>query len=270
MYKIRASALPSHADCPRRSIAKLFPEVVEGAGFKLNRTLPSVAASVGTAVHVAIAHLLRQKLAGQTYTPKDAVDAGIEGFVKETADGATWDATTQSLGVAALQISKCTAVFTEQILPAIKPKAIEQEYQAAINDDCTLSGHIDCVTEEGTVIDWKTGARPRPYTAQLGGYSLLGKSNGINVSGGEVVFIKRAAKSKPQPDPIRQVYDLVEAERAAYSVIQQMQRELKEFQETGNAWVIPANNMSMLCSAKYCPANGAGGYCTIGNKNDDD
>jgi hypothetical protein len=154
-----------------------------------------------------------------------------------------------------MQILRITQAYMP-VAQAIDAKAVELELAATIAPGWKLTGHIDLYTHAQEVDDLKTGAVRRPYQAQLGGYSLLAKSNGMPVKGVGITFVPRGKKTKPQPPAERQPYNIAVAEKAAYATINQIRADVEKFQQTGDPYSFPANPMSLMCSAKYCPAHG--------------
>jgi hypothetical protein len=58
---------------------------------------------------------------------------------------------------------------------------------------------------------------------------------------------------------------VAQCENVAMSLIRKLERDYKEFLETGDPNTFLANPASMLCSEKYCPAWGTG-FCQFGRK----
>ena len=78
---IRPSSLPGWADCARREAARLFPEMIEAAGFSLRNIASGAGAAVGTAVHTAAHYTLEQKLeTGELGNASEAEDRAITSF----------------------------------------------------------------------------------------------------------------------------------------------------------------------------------------------
>ena len=254
--------LPGYADCARRAAAKQYRRLIEAAGFELRQLLPSVGAAVGTAVHAALEHALRAKMErGAPATPEEGVAAALGAFREEIGPGAEWDDTTPNLQAAEYQIHRMTAACAS-LLTELKPAAVELELRAQIDDGWELTGRLDLLEEDGHLDDFKTGALPRPYQAQLGAYSLLARSNGYAVRSAGTTFILREKKTKPQPPPRRQQYDLATAERAAYATIKAVQRDVERFRQSGDPFEFAANPMSLMCSRRYCPAWGTN-FCRM-------
>lgn len=255
--------LPAYFDCARRAAAKQFRKEIEAAGFDLRQTAPSVGAALGTSVHAAGEYLLREKM--QNYTLGDvsrAVEIAVERFREETEPGAEWDDTTPNPNVAHFQMRRLVQALAERA-ERIMPKAVELELRADAGDGFELTGHVDVLTADDHLRDWKTGKLHRPYQSQLGAYSLLAKSNGHAVSAASIDWIERAPKTKPQPPCQSESYPLDTCERAAFATIQRIKRDVVAFRSSGDPWSFPANPMTMLCEARFCPAHGTR-FCDMG------
>ena len=266
--KIRASALPSWGDCARRTAAKSFPREIEARGFALRRTSPTVGAAAGTATHHALAAALRAKLANPSISPddlrglvvplsRDAVDV----FLLEIGAGVTWDDVTPNSLAAQQQIVRMTRAGLS-LVDDLEPRLVEAPLEASIGDGWDLTGSLDLLTADGRLEDFKTGALVRPYQAQLGAYSLLAKAAGYEVRSTAIAFIPRSPVSKPQKPPRRTEYDVDVAERHAWATAQRAKREMTAFLESGDPEALPANPMTMMCGARFCPAHGTS-FCRL-------
>ena len=264
---IRASMLPSYPDCPRRAVAKQYRFKFEKLGYKFRELAQSVGAAAGTAVHTGAEQLLRALHAGKDITVDQALEPAIHGFQEETGKGAIWDDTTPNANTAHEQIRRMVTAYSKQlVMPATVngEPAVELELEADAGGGWKLTGHIDLVTADGWVRDTKTGALIRPYHAQLGAYSLLVRSNQIipAVKGAAIDFIQRVGKTKPQPPCVEQSYPVPACERNALAIIERVQSDMKAFDAGAGINVFMANNMSMMCSNKYCPAFGTD-FCEL-------
>lgn len=253
--RIRCSMLPGYTDCARRSFAKQFRQLVTAAGFELRELSPSIGAAVGTAVHKAAEIMLLAIRDGRTPSVTEGVEAAMQAFRDETQNGAEYDDTTPNRRAAEAQILSLARAYVP-MLSNSRPAAVEMSLRASLGGGWELTGHIDLYTEDGIVDDLKTGALPRPYQAQLGGYSLLMRSSGYAVSALSTTWIPRVSTRKPQPPATRTEFPIGVCERTAYATINAIRRDAEAFEETGDPYVIPANPMSLMCSPKYCPAHG--------------
>lgn len=247
--------LPGYADCARRAVAKQYPTIVRAAGFELRELAPSIGAAVGTAVHKAVEMMLLAVRSSETPSVSDAVEAAMQAFRDEVKDGAEYDETTPNRRAAEQQIISLARAYVP-MLSGVRVAAVELDLRASLGGGWEITGHVDLYTEDGRVDDLKTGALPRPYQAQLGGYSLLMRSNGYAVNAVGTTWIPRVSTRKPQPPATRSDYPLGVCERTAFATINAIRRDVEAFEETGDPYVIPANPMSLMCSPKYCPAHG--------------
>ena len=156
------------------------------------------------------------------------------------------------------------ASYRKFIAPNINPTYVESRLFAKVTENIDLTGQSDVMTQEpGRIRDTKTGVAPRPNHAQLGGYKLIARSNGLP-SPRELLedFIPRVTLKKDQPPPVTTTYDPTIAEHAAHQVIDRMVQSLGEFEARVQSGAKPpeyafmANPNSMLCSEKWCPAYG--------------
>jgi hypothetical protein len=87
----------------------------------------------------------------------------------------------------------------------VTPLLVEERLEAEVAPGLVLVGKPDVVCREPTVLrDLKTGIRgPGSFAPQLGAYSLLARSNGIEIEHVVIDFVRRVAVGKPQPAPIR-------------------------------------------------------------------
>ncbi|AWJ85143.1 hypothetical protein TSH58p_17410 [Azospirillum sp. TSH58] len=263
---VRSSSLSGYPDCPRRSAAKLFRREVLAAGYRLRELPNGIGAAVGTAVHAGAAVILQEKAKTGGLPPiSTATDAAIDSLRTTAAKGIGYDRETPALNEAEQQAERMVRVYRAQIAPDIQPLIVEERLEAQVTADIILSGQSDVIAREpGRVRDLKTGKARSNHKPQLGSYSLLARSNGIDVTEACEDFIQRAPLKKPQPDAQIIKHDLAAAETAAIAVLRHIEDDLKSFRLgnpsvgvlPGDAWAFPANPNSKLCSAKWCPAHG--------------
>lgn len=251
--RIRASMLPGYADCARRGAIKQWRHEIEDvAGHKARDLPPSIGATVGTAVHAAAAHAL-------TENPAAALEIAMSSFATGIAGGAVWDDTTPSPAIAEQQIARMVAAYVHHVAPSVRKVMVEQLMSADLGDGFELAGTVDLIVIDGTVRDLKTGARPRPYQAQVGAYALLARSqkpNPLAITGCAIDFIRRTPVTKRQDMPATESYDRRVAENAAWHTTQRIKADLIDFRRSGELWSFPANPMSQMCTDRYCPAHG--------------
>ena len=260
---IRASMLPGYADCPRRAVAKQYRRRFQADGYEFRELPPSVGSSVGTAVHAATAALNISLWRGEAPNVDQAVDSAITAMVDELSKGAVWDDTTPNLNTAQLQVKRMAAVYVPRMpftingAPAVEIGG-EEGLKADCGDGWELTGHPDLIDADRVLEDTKTGAVVRPYQGQLGGYSLLVRSNNIcELTGLGMRYIPRIGKTKFQTPPIYTGYPVGPCERNATGTILRIKADMKIYNETGDLErAFPCNQSSMMCSDKYCPAKG--------------
>lgn len=262
---IRASALPRYADCARRSAAALFRRQIEAAGYSLRRLPTGIAAAIGTSVHFSAKTVLEEVARSRLPPASFATDAALTGLTQELERDVEFDQTTPNRADAVRQAINMTRVWHRVTAPTIQPLAIERRFEANLGDGLVLTGAPDIVAlEPGQIDDLKTGARLGNFNAQIGAYSLLARSAGLEITRGALDFIKRVRTNKPQPDPVRSVLPLAVAESAAANILRHIRQDLKTFLRGDEAFNLRAgdpasfmaNPASNLCSAKYCPAHG--------------
>jgi len=264
---IRASSLPSFADCPRRFAANMLLKEINEIGYGLQRDmLKSVGASIGTATHGGAAYIMTEKMkSGELGNKTESDQRALEDFTTAMQEGVLWDDTTPNTNDATKQVLRMVHAFRTYLAPDIIPVAVERRLIADIGDGFVLSGQSDMqVIEPDWIRDLKTGRMQRTHYAQLGAYSLLARTVHPEqiVKGVCVDFIPRASMKKPQPEPIIEQYNQVVAEQSAASTLSQIKANVYEFRrriEVGDAppeHAFLANPGSMLCNPKFCSAHG--------------
>jgi hypothetical protein len=278
---IRCSSLSGYPDCPRRGAARLFRHEIEDAGFTLRQTPRGIAAAIGTAVHTgAEIPLLEKATTGRLPPESVALDAATWTLGSQFRDGEeiTFDGTrgvTHNRVQAERQVIGMTRAYFRTVAPALNPIHVEERLEAEIAPGVILSGQPDQICREPHKIrDLKTGRKPSgTHAPQVGGYSLLARSNGLDIESAAVDFIQRVPIHKPQPDPVTEQVTVAQAETAASAIIKHMIGDLDTFRHgdperrilPGDPWAFPANPASMLCSPKFCPAHGTE-FCHEGRK----
>jgi hypothetical protein len=259
---LRTSYLAGWTDCPRRNAAKAFRKIIADARYVLPETKRIVSSAVGTGVHAGAKHILSEKKESRTARISDAIEQSIEAFREETADGVDYDKITASRNDAEKQLKRMTETYNTVVAPRIIPIDIEHRIEGVAPQEITLTGQPD-VFESASVRDLKTGRSGQKYHAQLGGYSLLAKANGITTPKIAVVdWLPRTSMTKSQVPPISFTYDVAVCEAEAKAVLKEVTREISEFIASGNPAVFPTNTNSILCSETYCSAFGTD-FCPI-------
>jgi hypothetical protein len=268
---IRCSALSGYPDCPRRGAARLFWREIEAAGYRLARTVRGIGAAIGTSTHKSAATTLEEKARSGKLPPLSvAQDAAVATLHDELAGEIRYDTDrgpTHNASQAEAQTLAMSSAYHRVVAPTVEPIIVEQRLEAEVEPGLILSGQPDLVCREpAQVRDLKSGTRrPGSNAPQLGGYSLLARSNGMDIAEAAIDFVQRVAVNKPQPDPVTDPVPIGPAETAAVNIIRTIARDLDVFRHgdperrimPGDPWAFMANPASMLCSAKWCPAHGS-------------
>jgi len=276
---IRASALSSWPDCNRRGAARLFRHELEAAGFRLRHTARSIGALIGTAVHRAAETMLTEKAASGALPPMSvATDCAVQSLGEQMRQGEiAFDGTgpTYNRNDADHQTLGMTRIYHQIVAPQVRPLLIEQRLEAEVTPDLILSGQPDLVSlEPGAIRDLKTGVRrSASHAPQLGAYSLLSRSLGLDIDEASIDFIQRVRPGRPQPDPLSKSEPVAQAETAATNILRHIEADLRTFRQgdperrllPGDPWSFQANPASILCSAKWCPAHGTD-FCREGRE----
>lgn len=251
--KVRCSGLSSYADCPRRSAAKLYRELITGAGFKINEERANIGASTGTGTHAGCEHYLRSKMNNEVPSKTVAEQQALDSLSNEIENGVIWDDTTPNLNIAQQQVIRQVHAYNIFVVPKTMPTGVEKYYEFKAKNGVVLTGHVDCSQENG-IRDTKTGVASRANAPQYGGYSLLRRSAGFNVTEIFEDYVPRVSIKKIQPEPIIRTFKASDCETAAFNIMNRIAHDVGEFKDTGNEWSFLPNPMSMLCSEKFCPA----------------
>jgi hypothetical protein len=274
---IRASALSGYPDCPRRTAARLFRDEIEDAGFRLRRTPRGIGAAIGTAVHEAARTILGDVARGRRLPAASvAQECAAAALGDELGRGEViFDIMTRSRREAFGQVTRMTGAFHRVIAPQVRPILVEERLEAEIAPGVTLSGRPDTVAREpGAIRDLKSGSRASPgsHAPQVGAYSLLARTHGLEIEDAAIDYVQRVTPSRPQPDPVSKTIPIAAAETAATNIIRHIEGDLRTFREgdparrilPGDPWSFLANPSSILCSPKYCPAFGTS-FCHEGD-----
>lgn len=228
----------------------LLAELVED-GYQLHALKTSVGAAVGTATHAGIETALMLRQEGKNYENEleEVATLSIESSIE---NGVLWDLTTPTKEVAIKQAIR-QAKSVVNAFPDLTGVYIEEEYKADLGDNFVLSGHID-IRVGDMILDIKTGATRRANQAQYGGYSLLCRSHGKTIKKLGEIYVPRIGITKPQPEPLSVEYNVNDAERLAWDIIQQTKRDVIAYRESKSERIWLANPNSMMCTPDYCPA----------------
>lgn len=277
---VRVSAMNGYPDCNRRGATRLFWHEIKAAGFELRRLGRGIGAVVGTAVHRGAEIALGEKARAGSLPPVSvALDAATELLREQLRDQVEFDGprgVTHTPREAERQTVAMSLTYHLDVAPGIEPIIVEERLEAAIGDGLVLSGQPDVVAREPQAIrDLKTGTRgPGTFAAQIGGYSLLARSNGLSIEHGRIDYVRRVSVTKPQPATVTRAIPVDAAETAASSILKHIAADIRTFRHgdperrifPGDPWAFQANPASILCSAKYCAAFGTE-FCHEGDAN---
>jgi hypothetical protein len=254
---IRASSAPTVLDCTRRWAGQALEEEIFQALGTRPRYLPmAIGAPIGTGVHALGAHLLTRKMDGFDPLFKPAREAGMAALDVALYDGEIlWDGTAANRNDAQEQVSRMGLAYSEQIVPFVDPKLVEEEMRATFAPGFTVVGHLDdlvLVGGEHRIRDTKTGGTPGGMLSQQGLYSLLAQTHGWQVDGLDVDYIKRVPLVKTQP-PVRTLaLDKDAAEQSAHLALTIAIASTEAFRRTRSMDAFRPNPSSKFCSAKFC------------------
>jgi hypothetical protein len=245
---IRASAVSSYNDCPRRGASKIFRKQVIAAGFQIRESRRGIAAAIGTGSHSGAMSGARRKSQGETTNTPDLVEIGIVSLREEIAEGVEYDDTTRSPNGAEIKVRSIVTIYASELLLVIEPMTVECKLEATLSDGVLVTGHPDLIETNDTIRDLKTGKSGVGHYAQMGTYSLLRQANHHPRPGNLLI------DHIPQKTPAltRHEYPVDVCEQTARSTIREIIRQYRLFESNQSPEVFPANPISMLCSEKYC------------------
>lgn len=276
---VRASILSTWPDCERKAAARLFRREVEDAGHVLRSVPRGVGAIIGTAVHYGIEVMLAAKAStGRLPFEGDSQDAARSKLREQMSAGEVqYDGpkgVTHKLGDAVDQTARMTLAYQLAVAPKVEAIAvIEKRLEATVEPGIVLSGQSDLVCREpGSIRDTKTGIHmPSSFAPQLGAYSMLARTHGLDIERASIDFIPRVRRNVQQPAPVSRTTNIRHAETAAHNIIKRIAGAVETFRLgdkkrdilAGDPWAFLANPSSNLCSPKYCPAWGTS-FCREG------
>ena len=277
-FGIRPSYLPSWPDCPRRTAARLWRDVIETAGYELRDTGASVGAHVGTGVHEGANYTLSTKLeSGGLGAESEATDRAVHAFeTRLEEDGVTWDQATPNKSTGQKQVERMTKTYRYALAPQVQPVLVEQRLEADLGDGWYISGQADLLAMETPygqpehlrLRDLKTGTSQRANGLQYMAYAMLLRAHDYAVKEAVEDFLKRVPLKQPQPDPETHALPAGPLEQEAMEVVDDMKRSLGEFIRRVSDGDKPpegafrGNPQSVLCNPKYCSAHGTS-FCRL-------
>jgi hypothetical protein len=277
-FGIRPSYLPSWPDCPRRTAARLWRDVIETAGYELRQPGASVGAHVGTGVHEGANYTLSTKLeSGELGAESEATDRAVEAFTTRLEDeGVTWDQATPNKSTGQKQVERMTKKYRSTLAPQVQPVLVEQRLEADLGDGWYISGQADLLAMETPygspeylrLRDLKTGTTMRANGLQYIAYSMLLRAHEYAVKDAVEDFLRRVPLKQPQPEPETRTLPAGPMEHEAMEIIGEMTSSLGEFIRRVSEGDKPpesafrANPQSVLCGSKWCPAHSTS-FCKL-------
>jgi len=259
MIKIRSSILSSWNDCPRRNALKLMRDVIDEAGFQINYEpkVVKIYNAFGKSIHKGSQRIVENKISNQTISLEDTQDVCIEKLREEVSDGVEWDDISPNMNNTEKQVLRTSKMYFMTIVPLLEPIETEKYYEAKIDENYLLTGHLDILCEK-SLRDTKTGKSAYGHKAQLGGYAILRLSNSDMKP--EALFIDHLRRTSMKknlelPTIVEYKGDTVKnCIDDAHFIINQIISQTNMFLDTCEPRCYPANTMSFICSEKYCPA----------------
>jgi hypothetical protein len=271
MLRIRASALPSWNDCPRRESTKLFSKLIGDLSpdYRFPSERKGIGAAVGTGAHKGAAHAMALKRDGAVSVRHSEIEeVSILKFREEIATGdgvMQYDTATPNVSIAERQIRDLTRIWFNSFYPATDPAEVEKPLSYTFDDQFEFTGTPDVIERSNVISDYKFGAIPRKYQAQLGAYAYLAKYTGVIRSVPKTlktIWIPRGKEGRIN-EPVVFEYKPSLCIHMASDVTRVIIAQLTAFTESGKPESFPANPMSMLCGNKYCRAFGSA-WCKYG------
>lgn len=268
---IRASSLPAYQGCQLRAAAHAMPRLFAEHGHELAPQRGNVGALVGTGLHGAGEVGLKEKMSSGSIAPLSVLeDAAVEAFRARYAEERdntveiVMDQQTPTIREAELQLQRMARSYRDGVLFQAEPLVVESRITARFDDHVTLSGqsdllHLDDQAGVPCVRDLKTGRTKRPaatHGPQLGAYSLLFRSRGLEPGLCQIDFIKRESPSKPQSPVEPERVSIESAEQQAHSILRDWSIKAVAFAADGQTDRFIVNPSNMLCNPKFCRLHG--------------
>lgn len=270
MIIISPSSMSSWTDCPRRELARRYPELIPPR-YNLRKRKSRIGGARGTIAHNVIAKLLRRKKETGNYSIPDDIDLLVtESIDEEMKKGkvnffqTVWDQINTGPDDVRRSVKAIALAFASKILPTVHPEFIEQKFSAPLFPGVIVEGTPDYTSlldNRRTLKDNKTG-KDSPFQLQMGMYSLLLDAAGFPADEIEVDRIEAVAPDKPGK-PIQTTKLNVElCKQEAYSEAKLIWRDVNEFKRTKDLNSLTGNLNSNLCNKTDCPLWGGNG-CPI-------
>lgn len=271
---IRPSSLTTADACGRRYAARHMAEIVEAAGYVLNRSMRRhIGAAVGTAVHAGAAYTLTaKKTDGTLGNDGEAEDRAQESLIDELEGETQYDDTTAAFPVAKRQVQRMVRSYRRFLAPDLVPLTVEERLTIDVGDGFQVSGQADGVVAgdpHEEIRDLKTGTRARANAAQYGAYAIVYRTHGYQVRTLVEDYLARVRIDREQPPPVAIPVDVAIAAQHAMETIERIKAWTAEFERRAADatarppnLAFPANPADPLCSPKFCPAWGTE-FCKV-------
>lgn len=147
-----------------------------------DRSLPGIAAIVGSGVHGAAQHNFEQKIITHVDLPVDeAVDAGVAQFDIRLQDGVQpepGENMAKLQGKARDETRRLIRFFMQRVAPDYQPIAVEKDVLVQLPGEThDLYGVLDVITHDGQIVDFKTtkkmNAGDAQVSVQLSAYAVM-------------------------------------------------------------------------------------------------
>lgn len=228
-----------------------------------NRKIPpGVAMIKGVGVHGgARANFEQKKVSHKDLTRKDIIDISITEFERSASQGILLTKEEESVGynkiIATAKDSVVTlsGIFADQVAPIYQPKFVEETHRIIVpNSEYDLLAIMDLATEDGLVVDLKTGSKKKPeseiqVSAQLTFYALIYKA-----LTGQLPKAVRLEMLVDKKNPERQLLEGIREMRDLQMLISRINRMVDAISKGA---FLPAEPTSFWCTRRFC------GYANI-------
>lgn len=261
VFTIRASSLPSFADCELRWAGENF-EVISKAATAANggesKRVRGIGSIIGISNHFGALAMLKD----MRETGKPRLEAGVRNaiayFTGEMEDRSTVeiDDITKNLDHGVRQITKMMEAFYYTYAIGSAPALLEHELFMPINDYLRVGGKLDNIQENWKVPDYKFGRDLSSYHSQKGAYLALVAYNFAKAMGlqSELIWTPRVGVDVEQPSTKIIPLDYEACTEAFWYQVFAIRDRLQKWHSTKSPkyWFFNRNADSKYCKKKYC------------------
>lgn len=268
IYYVRASSLSTHVDCPRRwAVEYLSKTGGEKGTDKDEKQVKQYGAVIGDMCHKAVERLLFAKLEGSKVSIDTVVEDQLKDFFAITKiTPIKGDDYTDDQIDAGIQIDRMIRLFYEDVLPSIEPYWIEHEIKLEYSHRIHQSVRLDLLASLSPtsfwLIDFKFGRHDSYHAPQLGN-DLIAVENELErleipgtIDRISVIHIPRVKRKSKQPGAEFIEFTRDQVIDAYEMTMEEIDKNIKDADETGSLWAFRPRPTSNLCSAKTCSAYG--------------